>query len=344
MKRDSFGKLLVILTSVFLLGSFVTATPAGAEVIKWRLECSYPGNSLPGKFSFKWAKDIQEITCGKLQVQFAEPGSIVPPSEIFQATSKGVLQAGATFGSFYNALMPETDIEVGLPFAWQNIFEIHDAYMNRGLLEELRKVYAEHNLYYVCPFYANIINGIGLKKPVRKPADFKGLKIRDLGIQAEWIRSHGASAMVIPGGEIYMALKLGTIDGFHFGVSGLEDYKLGEVIDYYLLEPHTGSLPLNLFVNMDAWKALPDDVKYKIEKYSQGTSFKNMMDFDENRRWIKHSKKYGLEGIRWSKEDIEATYAWAINVLWEKVADKSPRCRRLVEIIKQQARDLGKIQ
>lgn len=340
MKKAIILRLGLLIVSSIVLCNLTTGTPAWAKVIKWKMELTYPSNTKIGAFQASWGKGITKLSGGRLQIDVIEPGAVVPVKELFQAVSTGVIQAAGAFGGFYTGIMPEGDVEMGLIFAWQNNFEIHDAFYHRGLADELRKIYAEHNIYYVCPCYSGGIYGWALTKPVRKPEDFKGLKIRALGLGAEFVKHYGASATVMSAGDLYMALKLGTIDGAHYGPTCLEDLKLGEVCKYYLLEPNGGCIDANILVNKDAWKALPEDLKEMINYFSLGIILQNM--YSEWIPWLKSSKKYGVEGIRWSRKDIADVEAYAMDVLWEKIANKSPRCRKLVEMVKEQAAFLGR--
>jgi len=325
------------------MGLGATKAKAADKPIKWRMQGMYASNNMAGKFAFRWAKSITELTGGRLTVECAEPGAIVPPTELFQSVSSGMLDAAGSFGPFYRGIMPEVDIEAGLPFAWETPQECHDGYYNRGLLEEFRKIYAEQNVFYAGPAYCNIIYGYATNKPVRQPSDWKGMKMRDLGLSADWLGHYGAAPTALPAGEMYMALKMGTINGVHYGVASLEDFKLGEVCKYYLLEPNTGTTVLNILVNMKAYNALPSDLKMIIENYSQTFTLPVTVEWDEHRSWIEASRKYGVEGVRWSAEDTKSSRQYMINTLWKKVADKSPRCKKLVDIIYEQAKHLDKI-
>jgi TRAP-type mannitol/chloroaromatic compound transport system substrate-binding protein len=235
------------------------------------------------------------------------------------------------------------DVESGLPFAWETPSEMHDGFYNRGLLEEFRKIYAEHNIFYCCPAYGNLIYGFATVKPIRNPSDFKGMKIRDLGLSANWVAHYGASPTSLPAGEMYMALKMKTIDGVHYGVAVLEDLKVGEVCKYFLLEPNTGTCSMNIFVSMKSYNALPDDLKMIVKDYSLPLVLPVTLGWDEKRSFAEIGRKYGVEGIRWPKEDVDKARAYMIEKLWPKVADKSPRCKRLVDIVIAQAKDYGKI-
>ncbi len=341
-RRDFVKGAAAGLGGAAVLG-FPGIVKAQAKTIKWRMQNSYPSTVEAGKFATLWAKSITEITGGRLTVEYNEPGAIVPVPETFQNVSNGTIDCTVSFATFYRGIMPESDIEVGLPFAWISPEEAHDAYYNRGLLEEFRKIYAEHNIFYACPTYCNIYYGMHTVKPVRKPSDFKGLKMRDMGISAEWLAHYGASPLSLPAGEMYMALKMKTIDGVHYGVKVLEDLKLGEVCKYFLIEPNPGTTVMNLFTSMKAYNALPDDLKKIVKDFSLSMVLPVVVGWDENRAIISVKKKYGVEFVSWSKEDSAKSRAYMIEKLWPKVAAKSARCKKLVDIVTQQAKEYGKI-
>ena len=52
--------------------------------------------------------------------------------------------------------------------------------------------------------------------PIRSAADVEGKKIHASGMRAKWMSALGASVVTLPGSELYMAMKLGTIDGITY--------------------------------------------------------------------------------------------------------------------------------
>ena len=343
VSRRSFIKGAAVVGASSLVGLGTSRAYAQGKTIKWRMQGHYGLKDMAGQFAVRWAKTVTEITEGRLTVEWTPPGAIVPPAETFQSVANGTLDAAGSFGPFYRGLMPEVDVEAGLPFAWVTPSECHDGYYNRGLLEEFRKIYAEHNIFYAAPAYCNIIYGYPTNKPVRKPSDFKGMKMRDLGLSADWLAHFGAIPTVLPAGEMYMGLKMKTIDGVHYGVASLEDFKLGEVCKYYLLEPNTGTTVLNIIVNTKAYEALPADLKQLLKNHSQTFTLPTTVEWDEYRSLNESSKKFGIEAIRWSAADIAESRKYMITELWPKVAAKSARCKRLVDIVIAQAKLLGKV-
>ena len=87
-----------------------------------------------------------------------------------------------------------------------------------------------------------------LEEVVERAIEY-GRQIRALGVYGKYVQKLGASAVVVPGAEMYMAMKLGTIDGAIYGATGLQDVKLHEVVKYYTL-PTAAQIALSLLVNL----------------------------------------------------------------------------------------------
>lgn len=323
--------------------------------IKWKGQNAYtpPADVGPFKGSvvgsgngpIVFAKWLNRETKGQVQLEVAQSGAIVPVSQMFNAVSKGVLDfAGLYYGGFHSGIMPETDIEIGLPFAWEQPEEAWDAYFNRGLIDEIRKIYAEHNLYWI-PAISNTRYSFGTRFPIPNPDALKGKKIRALGIYGELVKRLGGSPVVVPAGEMYMALKLGTIDGSIFGLENLENNKLKEVWTHYVFTPNLNTIVGSFLINMDSFKKLPPEIRRLIDDNAKHVILENTMN---NYVWdlywaTKASKEYPFKLVYWSDQDIAKVRKIGFG-LWDSVAAKSPRCAKLVEIVKTQMRELGKLQ
>jgi TRAP-type C4-dicarboxylate transport system substrate-binding protein len=289
----------------------------------------------------EWAKAIEELTDGRLKVEIMPPGAMCGVRDIITYLERGVFQASVTAGPFYTGTIPEGDLELGLPLSHRSYDEIWDAMENRGLGDLLKEAYGEHNLeWFYCagdPYYH-----FATTFPVEKLEDFKGKKIRAVGMYGKYVEALGASAVVIPGSEMYMALKLGTIDGAIYGASGLQDIKLHEVVDYYVL-PTAAQVAVCLVINRDALADLPDD----IERIVRGAT-QNILH-DTGMRYIRMTKDSLNKSVRDGSVEIarlpEAELEKMrklVAPIWEEYAQKSPRMKKGVEIIRQQMRDYGR--
>jgi len=253
-----------------------TTTPAPSptqpEVIKWTGQTSYfsadpPISGMPvkagmGVYGDAWADWINDVTDGRLQLEIAPPESIVSSAEALVAAGEGSIDFWATAcsGCYATGIIPELYFSTGMPWGWLSTADAWDFLYNRGGAELLEEALAEHNLKFF-PFPCYDTYAIHSTKPIYRVADLQGLKIRIAGGNAKLVSAFGASPTVIPPAEAYMALKLGTLDAAHWGVSVLDTVKTKEVIKYLVNKPVAFGGLLDAVVNLDKWNALPEDIK-----------------------------------------------------------------------------------
>ena len=347
-------RIWVCIMLVGVLGVLLNGLCYAQQTIKWKGQTAY--NPVPnvgpfnkeihgtGNSPFFFAKWIERETKGRLKIDMARPGAIVPVKDMFKAVSKGALDFGGIYyGGFHTGIMPETNIEIGLPFAWERLEEAWDAYYNRGLLEEFQKIYAEHNIFFT-PWFSNAHYSFGTTFDCSGIDSIKGKKIRALGIYGDFVKALGAAPVVLPGGEVYMALKLGTIDGAIFGLENVEIYKLKEVWKSFVYTPNFNTVVPSILINMDSWKKLPEDIKDLIVKYGKYILLEtSLVSHAWEHYWsAKSAKEYPFKLVYWPAEDVEKARKIGFS-LWDSVAKQSPRCAKLVDMVRDQMRDLGKM-
>ena len=67
--------------------------------------------------------------------------------------------------------------------------------------------------------------------------------------------------MALPICDIYMAMKLGTVDGCFFTFAEFYNAKLSEVTDYVMEQPASGSGFVSFIISKKAWDELPKDLQ-----------------------------------------------------------------------------------
>ena len=103
--------------------------------------------------------------------------------------------------------------------------------------------------------------------PIRKVEDFKGLKQAWVGAAARFIAKLGVEPVPLPYAEWYSSTKTGIVEGFGVGIAITPIMHWDEVAKYVIfnIDLVTGAANGN-FVNLDAWNALPDEIKKIAEE------------------------------------------------------------------------------
>lgn len=342
-----FGLFMVQLTSA--------QTTKPADVIHWKGQSCFPSTVAPygpfgpgqtgtGAHGHMWSDWVKKATNGRLVIDWAEPGAIFPIVESDIAVAKNVVQISATYPSYYAGRIPESDVETGGVFQWENEEQVFECMNKYGLASAIKKVYEKRNLKWL-PFHQDALVGLGTTFQAPNPASIKGKKIRAVGMWSDYIRMLGGSPVSLPWGEIYMAMKLGTIDGSLVGSGTLEELKLKEVVKSWVFFPRVSSAFCNFIINMDAWKALPQDLQILLERDTPYVIYALSSNYNNQCTWIlKNSEqKYGVKLHAWSSEDAQKLTQQAVEEIYPRIAAKSKDTAELLEIVKKQMRDYGRI-
>jgi TRAP-type C4-dicarboxylate transport system substrate-binding protein len=337
-KKIYFALCCVLAASLIFVAGNVSAAD---NVIKWKMQVTHPFGNAGANVAFAWAAVMDKMTNGRLKVEIFPPNAMCQTSQMLQFLEKDVFQAGITYGGFYTGTIPETDLEIGLPLGHQTWDEVWDAMWNRGLGDVIQEAYSEHGLkWYPCA--ADNFYNFNTNFPVNKLEDLKGKKIRAVGVYGKYVQALGASPTTVHPAEMYMALKLGTIDGAIYGATGLQDVKLAEVIKYYTL-PTAAQITLSLIINKKALAALPADIRNIVEIGSR------YVVSDLSNQYITHCKNSmnkslasGQTKISWLSEQELKKMRVLVVPIWDELAAKSPRMKKGVDILKKQMNDLGR--
>ena len=173
----------------------------------------------------------------------------------------------------------------------------------------------------------------------------KGKKIRAIGMWADYIRVLGGSPVSLNWGEMYMAMKLGTIDGIVAGSAIFEELKIKEVAKGYVFSPVISKAVANLIINMDAFKALPEDLQALLQRDTPYITYALSSNWFNQCTWcLKNAaEEYGISMHAWSPEDISKITKRVVEEIYPKISGRSKASAELMEIVKKQMRDYGRI-
>src|SRR5206468_10754368 len=145
-------------------------------------------------------------------------------------------------------------------------------------------------------YWDNGFKAMTANKPLRKPEDMKGLKMRiqSSKVLEAQMRTLGAIPQVMAFSEVYQALQTGVVDGTENTASNIYTQKMHEVQKFLALSDH-GYVGYAVIVNKKFWDGLPPDIRGILEvAMRDATSYGNHIAKQEN--------DIALEAIRKSGE------------------------------------------
>ncbi len=136
-------------------------------------------------------------------------------------------------------------------------------------------------------------------KPVKTPADLKGVKLRMPGSK-EWLflgEALGATATPLAFGEVYMGLKTGTIDGQDNPLPSVRAAKFYEVTKQLVLTSHLVD-GIFIAISNKSFNALTAAQKQKVTAAAQAAAaYNNENRIKEEGQLVEFFKKEGLQVI-----------------------------------------------
>ncbi|NHM31402.1 DctP family TRAP transporter solute-binding subunit [Neobacillus terrae] len=162
------------------------------------------------------------------------------------------------------------------------------------------------------------------KKPIKKPEDLKGLKIRTQGGQLlEAIyKKLDAGSVSIPFGELYTALQQGTVDGEENTYSNIESKKFDEVQKYTTVMGHT-RVDYALLTNTKFWNGLNDKTKEIVQKgVDEGTKVARDSAKQLNEDSLKKLKERGNTKINQLSDDQIAEFKKTLEPVYKEWSTK----------------------
>jgi TRAP-type C4-dicarboxylate transport system substrate-binding protein len=330
---------------IFVVGMLLCAGFAFAkdkQVITWKMQSAYALHTASANGAVYWASQIERITNGRLKIELYEPGTLCTTASIPDMIEQGVIDCAMSYGGYYTGIIPEANLSTGLPMVHQTLDECLDAWYNRGFLEVIREGFAERGIYY-CFYPVDNWYNFALKKPIKTLEDLKGLKIRALGAYGRFTQLLGASAVSVPGPETYMALRLGTVDGALYSAAAIVDTKVDGIVEYTIY-PTAAQITADFYISQKSLDKLPEDLRHIVvtasdDIFIHGGVLVQIRDQEAQRELVRK----GVKRIYLSEEDVKRATMVATQ-LWDEIATKNERCKKGVEILKQQLRDLGRLE
>ena len=246
---------------------------------RWKLVTTWPKN-LPGLGAApeNFARYVNEMSGGRLEVRVFGAGEIVPAFEVFDAVSQGAAEVGHGASYYWKGKIPAAVFFTAVPFG-MTAQEMNGWLHYGGGLELWQELYAP---FGVIPF-AGGSTGVQMagwfNRELRSAKDLSGLKMRIPGLAGEVFDAAGGTAVRIAGGEVYTSMQTGVIDAVEWeGPYNDRTLGLNEVAEFYYYPGwHEPGAMLEFTVNAAAFTQLPRDLQ-AIVRYAARAANQDMLD------------------------------------------------------------------
>jgi len=246
-----------------------------------------------GKGAEFFKKLAEERTKGRVKVEVYPSSQLYKDKEEMEALQLGAVQMLAPSLAKFGPLGVKEFEVFDLPFIFPSkdvLRSVTEGGVGRGMLKKL-----ETKGIIGLAYWDNGFKIMSANKPLKTPADFKGVKMR---IQSSKVldaqmRALGALPQVMAFSEVYQALQTGVVDGTENPPSNMFTQKMHEVQKHATISNH-GYLGYAVIVNKKFWEGLPADIRATLEgAMNEATAFANSIAQTENDDALKAMKAAG---------------------------------------------------
>jgi TRAP-type mannitol/chloroaromatic compound transport system substrate-binding protein len=330
----------------FLTGAAAAATGATAlgfpmiaksqSPIVIKMQGSWGSADIFNEMAQDYVKRVNEMSGGRLRIDYLLAGAVVKPFEVMDAVSRGVLDGGHTVPVYWYGKSKVASLFGSGPIngcdAQQTLAWIYKG----GGLQLYQELLAKLGLnavgFFAFPMPTQPLGWF--KKPVKSAQDMKGLKYRTVGLAADLMQQMGLRVTQLPGGEIIPAMEKGVIEAFEYN-NPTSDSRFGAQDtskNYMMGSYHQAMEFFEIIFNKKKWESIPKDLQailqYGVEAASSANFWTAMDNYSKDLQEL--IGKHKVSVIRTPRSIFqEQLKAW--DVVNAKLQSEDPFFNKVVE-------------
>ncbi|MDH6358601.1 TRAP transporter substrate-binding protein [Parabacteroides sp. PF5-9] len=210
-------------------------------------------------------EQLEELSHGKMKLDIYASGQLGSESQCIELLQIGSLDMTKVSSASLEGFVDPFKV-FGIPYIFKSrthYFSVIDGSIGQQILTTTEPYWFRGLTYFdsgARSFYTN-------NKPIRTPADLKGLKIRvqRSPIAVEMMRTFGGSATPVDWGELYTALQSNVVDGAENNTPSITTAFHHEVAKYFSVNEHT-MCPDVIIISMARWNKLNEQERTWLQQ------------------------------------------------------------------------------
>jgi len=305
----------LILTVVFLVWNHAE----GATTL--RFGHTDPPDGLRHKAALMFADKVKEYTQGRYTVEVHHSGTLGSDPKLLEQVKLGAIDFAVSGIAIYANQLPELGL-LALPYLVESYEQGWALYDTSPWVKEWFAKLQAKNMRILSVFEAGF-RQLTANKPVRVPADVKGMKIRIAKSEVYvWLWSAlGANPTVMSLGETYISLQQGVVDAQENPIPTIHVQKFYEVAKNISLTNHIFA-PIPLSITEKRWQSFSPADQAAVQKAAlEASAWHRKAVVDEDDKMLEEMKAKGATVI---KPDVSA-FARASKSVYDKAGETFPK-------------------
>jgi len=267
--RPAPVSVLGVLAVLALAGAVGCSDPERGTVLRLAhsLEPSHPVHAAMEHL----AVQVEERSRGALRIKIYASSQLGSERETIELLQLGAIDLVKTSTSPLEGFVPGMAV-FGVPYVFRDAahyWRVLDGPLGRQLLD----LGLGQRLKGLCYYDAGSRSFYTKNKPIRTPADLRGMKIRVQNSRTaiRLIEAMGGAATPIPFGELYTALDQGVVDGAENNPPSLLTSRHYEVCKFYTGDEHS-RVPDMVLIGTATWERLTPQQRQWLQEAADSSS------------------------------------------------------------------------
>jgi tripartite ATP-independent transporter DctP family solute receptor len=250
---------------------------------------------------------LEKATNGRLTLQMYPQMQLGGEKEMIEQAQVGALQIARISVGALGPVIDELNV-FNMPFIFRD--EAHMRKVIDGPIgnELLEKISANPQTRLIALGWMDAgTRNVYSNKPVTKPSDLKGMKVRMMGnpIFVETMNAMGGNGVAMGFNELYSALQTGVVDGAENNEPTVLAQNHYQVAKIYSLTGHL-IIPEMFVFSKVSWDKLSKDDQALIRKFSREAQFEQRKLWDE--KTAKATEELKAKGVQFVQADKQAFF------------------------------------
>ena len=258
-----FRKVCLSFAAVAVSAALMAA-PAYSKPIVIKFSHVVAENTPKGQMANKFRDLVNERLKGKVEVEVYPNSQLFGDNKVLEAMLLGDVQMAAPALSKFSRYTKKLQL-FDLPFLFKDMASV-DRFQQSEAGKKMLTSLSKKGLVGL-GYLHNGLKQLSSSKPLKVPADAKGLKFRIMSsdVLAAQFKAVKATPLKKPFSEVFTLLQTKAIDGQENTWSNIYSKKFFEV-QPYITESNHGLLDYMVVTSMEFWNGLSDDIRAELKK------------------------------------------------------------------------------
>ena len=299
MHRSITRKLLVSTLGAAVFAAFAALPTAASAATTLRFGHVHVNGELAAELEQEFADRVNQRTKGEVTIKVFPGEQLGKEVDLIQQVKSGALDITTPSMAALSNLVPALEI-ASAPFLWNDWAQAEKVIRGpafQPIFDELRDKHSVLMLTKIWYWgWRNLTTGT---KPVTKPEDMAGLKIRvpESPVWVEMIKAMGAAPTPIPFGEVYTALQQKLVDGQENPIPTIYARKFYEVQGHLSMTKHMLQNNTVIINKRSLEKLSPELQKVLLEEAAAISEKNTRLQQEQETKMLEEIRKSGKTTI-----------------------------------------------